>query len=91
MGFSKSRMPVKSFQVMSRRRVTWRDFIVISDLEKPILTLPNHWIDIPGKKVNQTRSNVIKTCDIKNDKVPVMRQSSDEEVRVWVFPHHECK
>ena len=56
MGFSKSQMPVKSFQVMSRRRVTWRDFTGMSDLVKPILVLTNHWIDIPGKKENQTGS-----------------------------------
>ena len=56
MGFSKSQMPVKSFQVMSRRRVTWRDFTDMSDLVKPILALPNHWIDIPRKKENQTGS-----------------------------------
>ena len=43
------RMPVKSFQVTRRSRVTWRDFTGMSDVEKPILALPNHWIDIPGK------------------------------------------
>ena len=49
MGFSKSQMPEKSFQVTRRSRVTWRDFSGMSDLEKPILTLPIHWIDIPVK------------------------------------------
>ena len=49
MGFSKSRMPEKSFQVTRQSRVTWRDFSGMSDLEKPILTLPIHWIDIPVK------------------------------------------
>ena len=56
MGFSKSQMPEKSFQVTSRRRVTWRDFSGMSDLEKSILALPNHRIDIPGKIKSQTRS-----------------------------------
>ena len=60
MGFSKSRMPVKSFQVTSQRRVTWRDFTGMSDLVKPILALPNHWIDIPGKIENQTGSKKFK-------------------------------
>ena len=49
MGFSKSQMPEKSFQVTRRSRVTWRDFSGMSDLEKPILTLLIHWIDIPVK------------------------------------------
>ena len=56
MDFSRSRMPGKSFQVMSRRRVTWRDFSGMSDMEKSILALPNHRIDIPGKNKSQTRS-----------------------------------
>ena len=50
MDFSKSQMPEKSFQVTSRRRVTWRDFSGMSDLEKSILALPTHRIDIPAKK-----------------------------------------
>ena len=49
MGFSKSRMLEKSFQVTRRSQVTWRDFSGMSDLEEPILTLPIHWIDIPVK------------------------------------------
>ena len=49
MGFSKSQMPEKSFQVTRRSRVTWRDFSGMSDMEKPILALPTHWIDIPEK------------------------------------------
>ena len=49
MGFYKSQMPEKSFQVTRQSRVTWRDFSCMSDLEKPILTLPIHWIDIPVK------------------------------------------
>ena len=49
MGFSKSRMQEKSFQVTRRSLVTWKDFSDIRDLEKPILTLPIHWIDIPVK------------------------------------------
>ena len=70
MGFSKSRMPVKSFQVTSRRRVTWRDFTGMSDLVKPILALPNHWIDIPGKKkIKQGQKMLKKTCE---NIVPVM-------------------
>ena len=49
MGFSKSQMPEKSFQVTRQSRVTWRDFSGMSDLEKPILALPTHRIDIPEK------------------------------------------
>ena len=49
MDFSKSQMPEKSFQVTSRRRVTWRDFSGMSDLENPILALPTDRIDIPEK------------------------------------------
>ena len=49
MGFSKSLMQEKSLQVTRQSRVTWRDFSGMSDLEKPILTLPIHWIDIPVK------------------------------------------
>ena len=49
MGFSKTQMPEKSFQVTRQSRVTWRDFSGMSDLEKPILILPIHWIDIPVK------------------------------------------
>ena len=60
MGFSKSQMPEKSFQVTRRSRVTWRDFSGMSDLEKPILILPIHWIDIPVKlkvpKIGKTAS-----------------------------------
>ena len=62
----------------------WRDFTGMSDLVKPILALPNHWIDIPGKKENQTGSKkfkkLVKTkcqyCTIENHyshfDVPVM-------------------
>ena len=49
MGFSKSLMPEKSLQVTRLCLVTWKDFSGIRDLEKPILTLPLHWIDIPVK------------------------------------------
>ena len=56
MGFSKSQMPEKSFQVTRRSRVTWRDFSGMSDLEKSILALPNHRIDIPGKIKKRMRS-----------------------------------
>ena len=50
MGFSKSQMPEKSFQVTRRSWVTWRDFFGKSDLEKPILALLTHRIDIPEKQ-----------------------------------------
>ena len=46
MGFSKSQMPEKSFQVT---RQSVRDFSGMSDLEKPILALLTHRIDIPEK------------------------------------------
>ena len=42
-------MPEKSLQVTRLRLVTWKDFSGICDLEKSILTLPLHWIDIPVK------------------------------------------
>ena len=60
MGVSTSLMPVKSLQVTRLRLVTWKDFIGIRDVETPILALPNHWIDIPGKKENQTGSKNVK-------------------------------
>ena len=49
MGFSKSQMPEKFFQVTRQSQVTWRDFSGMSDLEKSILALPTHRIDIPAK------------------------------------------
>ena len=52
MGFSKSQMPEKSFQVTRQSQlclVTWKDFSGMSNMKKSILALPPHRIDIPGK------------------------------------------
>ena len=57
MDFSKSRMPEKSL----------RDFSGMSDLEKSILALPNHRIDIPEKIKKQTRSKK-QNYDMKSAK-----------------------
>ena len=43
----------------------WRDFTGMSDLVKPILALQNHWIDIPGKKENQTGSKNVEKKLVK--------------------------
>ena len=42
--------------------MTLRDFTGMSDVEKPILALPNHWIDIPGKYKKNNEVKKAKLC-----------------------------